>query len=230
MESPGKVIAAFIGVFAAGAVFGGFFTVAITSRTPAPATQVGVAPSAPAPATPSPTAPVAPASSTPAAAAPTSPAAAAQHPALLQLPMTWQAPQLMRRYAERLDLTPEQKEHITPLIQRAIEDYRRVQQTTFRETGIILQRLQQDIGRELTPEQKAKLAAMEERQRELLQKMEQRRTEQQRKGGKAQEKALKNGGDRTSSPAPSSAATAAPSEPTPSTTASTSSADSTPKP
>jgi hypothetical protein len=161
MEKPWKVIAAFLGVFVAGAVFGGFFSIGLGSRWLATQQNPAV-PAAPAVATSS--------------AVVAAPVSAPTQP-LLSLPMTWQAPQLMRRYAEKLDLTPEQKERITPLIHRAIEDYRRVQQTTFRETGIILKRLQQDIGKELTPEQQKKLGEMEERQREILRRIEQRQRE-----------------------------------------------------
>ncbi len=177
MENPWKVIAAFIGVFVAGAVFGGFFSLGIGARWMAthPAVTSAAAPA------PAPVGTTTPSRST-------APASTAANRPLLPVPLSWQAPQLLRHYADRLSLTPEQKDRITPLIRRAIEDYRRVQQTTFRETGIILQRLQEDLAKELTPEQRDKLEEMQrkqlERQREVIQKLERQR--EQRKAGAAQ--------------------------------------------
>lgn len=176
-----KVIAAFVGVFVAGAVFGGFFTLGVASRTGSFSPPVGESESA---------------ASTDAAAEARSAGAKEagrdKRPAgggrsLLQIPQTWQAPQLMRRYAERLDLTPEQKQRINPLFQRAAEDYRRVQQNTYREAGVILNRLQQDLAQELTPEQRAKLDAWQRDQRERLRKVEQRFKEQRRSFQKAKD-------------------------------------------
>lgn len=155
MDRPWKVIAAFIGVFVAGAVFGGFFSVGVGARWLAketPATIAAAPIAAPTPA-------VAPTPETKAVARPGSgPGQAAPvRPGLLTVPQSWQAPQLLRRYAERLELTPEQKQRIHPLIQRATEDYNRLRQNTFRETAIILDRLQQDIAAVLTPEQRQKM-------------------------------------------------------------------------
>lgn len=171
MESPSKVIAAFVGVFIAGAVFGGFFSLGIGARwahlqAPAPAVAAPAAPG---------TAP---------AAKPVRGHPPVRRPQLLQIPLTWQAPMLMRRYAERLELTPEQRKRILPLFQRATEDYRFVQQNTFRETAIILQRLQQDLAKELTPVQRRKLAIMEAKQREALQRMEERQRELRKENAK----------------------------------------------
>lgn len=171
MGNPWKVITAFLGVFIAGAVFGGFFSLGVAERLQ-PGHHRAPPPIAPG-AEPSPGAP----------RPPTHPMPMSQKP-LLAVPPMWQSPQLMRRYAERLDLTPEQKQRIDPLLQRAIEDYRRLQQNTFRETGIILHRLQQDIAKELTPAQRQELEKMEQRQRETLQKLERQR--EQKKAGGAQ--------------------------------------------
>lgn len=166
MSQSWKVVVAFVGVFVAGAVFGGFFTLGIARGSRVEAQPVAAPPPAPKPAAPAvPATPSAP-------SAPLHPAAAAKLGAA-QATQFWQAPQLMRRYAERLDLTPEQKQKINPLFQRAAEDYRRVQQHTYRETNVVLQRLQQDLAKELTPEQREKLARWEQAQREKLQRFEQ---------------------------------------------------------
>ncbi|HVU33246.1 MAG TPA: hypothetical protein VHE61_07415 [Opitutaceae bacterium] len=168
MEKPWKVVAAFLFVFIAGAVFGGFFSIGIGAQWMSHEARV-VAPV------------VAPATSAPVAASPaaTSPMRPNAHPAaqrpILPVPRSWQAPQLLRRYAERLNLTPEQKQRINPIIQRAIEDYRRVQQNTFRETAIILHRMQQDLISELTPQQRRELARWEKRQNEIIREVERQR-------------------------------------------------------
>lgn len=149
MDKPWKVIFAFVGVFIAGAVFGAFFSLRSGGRLPriqgAGFRNQGM-----------------PALQNP------SPQPNQQRP-MLGATQPIQATQIMRRYAERLNLTPEQKDRIHPLIQRATEDIRRQQQNNFRENGIIVQRLQQDIAKELTGEQRARLEKMEQRQRELMQ-------------------------------------------------------------
>lgn len=213
MEKPWKVIAAFIGVFIAGAVFGGFFSVGIGARWLAKESPATVT-AAPVTVTATPT--VAPATERKAAVRPNGGAGAAVRPPLLTVPQSWQAPALLRRYAERLELTPEQKQKIHPLIQRATEDYNRLRQNTWRETGIILQRLQQDISEVLTPEQREKLRHIEDRQRELLE-TEQKAREQrelQKKAEKAgagqrpgQNRPPANGGEKSpAQPAPKPAA------------------------
>jgi len=146
MDKPWKVVFAFVGIFIAGAVFGAFFSLRIGGRIlqmERPELRGGGA----GPQNPQP----------PAQQRPPAPMAAA-----------WQAPQLMRRFTERLDLTPEQKEQIRPVIQRAADDFRRQTATNLREHAIIMQRLQEDIAKVLTPEQQARLEKMEQRQHELL--------------------------------------------------------------
>jgi Spy/CpxP family protein refolding chaperone len=77
-------------------------------------------------------------------------------------------PAILRRFEERLDLTPEQQEKLRPIVDRAAEDLRRVQQNSLRESGVILRRLQQDFRKELTPPQIKKLEEIENKQRERL--------------------------------------------------------------
>ena len=178
MEKPWKVIAAFVGVFVAGSVFGGLLALRFSDRDVSPALAPlanGPPVQAQTPAQPSqlPSPPKAPGLRPNAV------------PAQLQLPpgMAVQAPQLMRRYVERLDLTAEQKERINPLIQRAAADLRRQQQTNFRETGIIFQHLQEDLAKELTPDQRTRLEEMAERQRLLIERQQQEK-QRTKEGGK----------------------------------------------
>lgn len=144
MQSPWKVIVAFIGVFIAGAVFGAFFSLGVGARLVNRMRGPGA---------------VAPLVNLP---------GAKRGPAGAQPPV--QGAQVLRRLADRLDLTPAQRERIMPLIQRAVQDFRRQQANLFREDGYILQRLQQDIAKELTAEQRKKLNELQERQRALLRK------------------------------------------------------------
>jgi hypothetical protein len=196
MEKPWKVIVAFVGVFIAGSVFGGLLALRLNQRDLAPRFSPAAVTlrSGPAPAHGQP------------ALAPAQPQANPQVPRLtaavpqLQLPpgMAVQAPQLMRRYVERLGLTAEQKERINPLIQRAAADLRRQQQTNFRETGIIFQHLQEDLGKELTPAQRGRLDEMAEHQRQIIEQRERQQAEKQRaekqRAQPGQKPAVKDGG------------------------------------
>src|SRR3954470_8867030 len=138
MDKPWKVALAFIGVFTAGAVFGGFFSVGIGKH------MIASLPPPPLQKEPK------------------------RERPLLEMPPVWRSAQLLGRFTERLDLTDEQRERIKPLVQRATEDYRRQQNNNLRETGFILDRLQKDIRKELVPEQLKKLEKMEEHQRETM--------------------------------------------------------------
>lgn len=151
MDKPWKVVAAFLGVFIAGAVFGGFFSLGIGRRV----WQIE-------------------SSAVPATANATVAGKTAQPPPpqrpLLQAPAQWTAPQLLMRFVQRLDLTQDQQARVKPLLQRAAEDFRRQQVNNLRETNFILQRMNQDLKKELTVDQTAKLEKMEQRQREQMQK------------------------------------------------------------
>lgn len=178
MEKPWKVIVAFVGVFIAGSIFGGLLALRLSKRDLPPRfAQVPVnqpqflPPPQGQPQTP-------PAQSQP---QPQGPRPNALPPQPLFPPnMAVQAPQLMRRYVDRLDLTPEQRERVNPLIVRAANDLRRQQQTNLRETGIIIQHLQEDISKELTPAQRGLLEEMAERQRKLIEQRERQQQEQAR--------------------------------------------------
>ncbi len=153
MDKPWKVVLAFLGVFIAGAVFGGFFALGIgrqvwQAEAPAakPATlQVATTPP-----------PVAPATAS-TATTPQPPAAKPAPQPALPPPQSVQSAQLMRQVTNKLKLTATQKSQISPLIQRAVEDFWRLQQNFSRENAFVLERLKQDIGKELTSEQRSQL-------------------------------------------------------------------------
>jgi hypothetical protein len=189
MDKPWKVVLAFVGVFIAGAVFGGFFAVGIgrqvwqtesVAARPAPL-QVAT--------TPPPTA-------VPAAAPQPQPAKPAPQPApqpALPPPHSVQAAQLMRQVTSKLNLTATQKSQIAPLIQRAVEDFWRQQQNFSRENAFILERLKQDIGKELTSEQRAQLNDLWLKALEV--------TRQRQAEAQAQRQAVKSGEPTSGAPA-----------------------------
>ena len=194
MEKPWKVIMAFVGVFMAGSVFGGLLALRLNPETVEP--RIASAPST------QPPAPV-PAASQPvvqppqAKAQPPQPGIGSrQNAPVAQLPlppgMAVQAPQLMRRYVDKLDLTAEQKVRVDPLIVRAANDLRRQQQTNLRETGIIIQHLQEDLAKELTAAQRGRLEEMTERQLRIIEQRERQQQEKQR-AAQAQKAPAKEG-------------------------------------
>ncbi|MSU66184.1 MAG: hypothetical protein EXS38_08815 [Opitutus sp.] len=129
MDKPWKVILAFVGVFIAGSVFGGFFALRIGHQI---AQRAGkrVLPS--------------------------------------QSPILPPAVQLLRRFADRLELTVTQREKIAPIVSRGEEELSRARQSSLEQTGGILRRAQQEFRAELTPDQRRKLDRMEQSQRELM--------------------------------------------------------------
>jgi Spy/CpxP family protein refolding chaperone len=96
------------------------------------------------------------------------------HPSIVAKKKTSESPpqpQMLRRIVERLELTPEQNQTLRPLMERTEEDLRRVSQTSFRETNVILERWQEDVVKVLTPEQRGKLDEVKQELRERFRKL-----------------------------------------------------------
>ncbi len=76
------------------------------------------------------------------------------------------------RLAEQLDLTPEQKQSIRPILMRTNEDLRRVRREAFGRTAELIARMDADISRLLNETQRARLreirAKEEERRKQWL--------------------------------------------------------------
>lgn len=87
----------------------------------------------------------------------------------------------MQRFADNLDLTTEQRTKIKPILDAAGDDFRRLRSETVQ----IFQRMEADIAKELTPEQKAKLDEMQQKQRERRKKMIEQREQRERERAKA---------------------------------------------
>jgi Spy/CpxP family protein refolding chaperone len=93
-----------------------------------------------------------------------------------RLPMSDQfGPQLMRRLATQLELSPEQEEKLRPIVGRAAEELRQLRHTTQRTTESVILRMQGEISALLTPAQKAKLDTLVDQQRERLKRFREER-------------------------------------------------------
>jgi hypothetical protein len=141
MDKPWKVILAFLGVFVAGAIFGGFFSLGIGRKiweieAPVMTAKVAVPPAKP----------------------PGADGTKEKERKSSQfMPQSVQSAQMMRRVTNQLGLSAEQKASIAPIIQRSLQDIWRQQQNLYRETTYITQRMKEDIAKELTAEQQKQL-------------------------------------------------------------------------
>jgi hypothetical protein len=152
MDKPWKVIVAFVGVFVAGAIFGAFFALGAGREIAHSIQPAAALTTTNTPAVSGPMATKAPAKVGPKAAM----KAELQQP----LPSVQQARTLQRFLANRLDLTPVQRERITPVVNRAVEDFWRAQANVVRENTFLFQRLRHDIALQLTPDQQQRLDDM----------------------------------------------------------------------
>ena len=152
MDRPWKVISAFVGVFIAGAVFGGFFTLRSAARVvevTRPKTGPAKAPA-----------------SKPVTAAPAAPA-----------PAKGIAPQVMRQLTQRLSPTPEQQKAIRPIVSRAAEDLQRMQKEHLADTTRTTERMYADVAALLTPAQRTQLEQMRQEMLERVRKVREKRDE-----------------------------------------------------
>ncbi len=155
MNAPWKVIAAFVGVFIAGAIFGGVFTLRNASmrRPPEPAAVQSR------PLTPIPAASQRPKVAGPQVAVTTTTPSAVN-------PLT---PTLMRQFTQKLNLTPEQRDRIRPMVTRASEDYARLRQENLADTARVTERMYADVSAQLTSEQRNHLETMRQQMLERVQ-------------------------------------------------------------
>lgn len=165
MDKPWKVILAFIGVFIAGAVFGGFFTLRAAGK------RLLDRPAQPA-------APVAAPATQPATTASQQPGSATAPKAAPQAGISIT---LMRQFT-RLKLTNTQKEKIRPLVDRAADDLSRLRKRVVEQnrenaenTTRVLERMYEDVGAWLTPAQRNDL---EEMRQKMLEKQAEARKKQ----------------------------------------------------
>ncbi|PAW67545.1 MAG: hypothetical protein B9S34_05085 [Opitutia bacterium Tous-C1TDCM] len=162
MEKPWKVIAAFIGVFIAGAIFGGFFSLRATS---------GRRMQAPPPPLPGDRAlvPLSPGNAArPQVAGPQAPGASRRDPI---------TPTLMRQFTQKLGLSAEQKTKVRPIVERAGEDLLRIRQESLADTARVTDRLYVDVSAVLTPKQREELEKIRRQTEDRVQAERKRRVE-----------------------------------------------------
>lgn len=156
MDVPWKVIFAFIGVFVAGAIFGGVFTIGVSARrqttqpraaqwidrSPGHLPPAGVVPPAPGGTT------------------------VAPQPAPRPNPITVQ---LMTQFTRRLSPTPEQRDELRKILGRAGEDLQRLRQENLADVTRVTERMYADIAGVLTLEQRSELEKMRRQFEERVQ-------------------------------------------------------------
>jgi hypothetical protein len=168
MDKPWKVIFAFVGVFIAGAIFGGVFTRGAAVR------RLGIPPQE------RPLVQLPPANQPPPqVAGPQAPAQKA--PMVRHNPIT---PRLMRELIQKLSLTPEQQKKIRPLVGRAGEDLdrmrlegERMRQENIAAVRRVTERMYADVSDVLTLEQRAGLEQMRKQEEERVQNDARKRRE-----------------------------------------------------
>lgn len=172
MDVPWKVILAFVGVFIAGAIFGGVFTIGASARRGPNGVRGPQLPDRPAPVeTPSTKAPVT--SVTP-------------PPAVRLNPITVQ---LMNQFMRRLSPTPEQRDEFRKILGRAGEDMQRLRQENLVDVTRVTERMYADISSVLTLDQRSELEKMRRQVEERILADKQKRDQ-----AAAAERASKGGG------------------------------------
>ncbi len=171
MDKAWKVILAFIGVFIAGAVFGGLFTLRFERPAPVPAAPIAV-------------------QDTPKATPPApSPATTGGQVAVAQAPAVQQqsriAPVFMRQFTQRLNPTPDQKKKIGGFVARASDDLQRLQREHLQDTTRVTERMYEDVSSVLSTEQRTQLEKMRQEMLERVRKEREKRGELQAKGSPA---------------------------------------------
>jgi Spy/CpxP family protein refolding chaperone len=84
-------------------------------------------------------------------------------------PEQW-GPQRLKMMTERLELTPEQQEKLSPIIQHDMQELARIRRNSFAETRRIVEQMNREIAAVLTPEQKVKFDEMNRELRERMQR------------------------------------------------------------
>lgn len=74
------------------------------------------------------------------------------------------------RLAEQLKLSPEQKEKIRPIISETSDELRKVRREAFSQTAALIEKMDADLSRELTPEQRVLLKDIRAKEEERRKK------------------------------------------------------------
>lgn len=187
MDKPWKVISAFIGVFAAGAVFGGFLTLRSASKRwekesqlqnqlfeAKTAAAVAAAQAAAQASAKSPT-PVAQATAGPGGAQPAPPTVAVRNAIAISL---------LRQFEKRLKPSNQQRDRMRQVLARYGEDFQHLRQENERQQHQYLadsvrlsERMYREVGELLTAEQRGELDKMRRETQERAERERQKRVE-----------------------------------------------------
>jgi len=177
MDVPWKVIFAFLGVFVAGAIFGGVFSIGVSARRiGVPARQAQWAERTPGQFPPANTVQSGPVRGTP-----------PQTPPSRINPITVQ---LMTQFTRRLSPSQEQREELRKILGRAGEDFLRLRQENLADVTRVTERMYADVSGVLTLQQRSELEKMRRQFEERVQ-ADRRKREEAAAAEKA-EKAGKN--------------------------------------
>jgi Spy/CpxP family protein refolding chaperone len=83
------------------------------------------------------------------------------------------SPRLMRSFVNQLDLSPEQRLRILPIVRRTAAQLARDRREVQLTVALSIERMQDEIAAVLTPDQRVKFEDMIARQRALLQQIKQ---------------------------------------------------------
>src|SRR5581483_110753 len=77
---------------------------------------------------------------------------------------------MFRQFTQRLNLNPEQREHIRPIVVRAAEDLQRYTRDYLQDSQRVREQMYTDVSAVLTPEQRAEMDQMREKWLEQMRK------------------------------------------------------------
>lgn len=96
------------------------------------------------------------------------------------VPEQW-GPARLEMLIKRLDLTPAQIETLRPIVKRNVEELGKLRQQGLVETRRVLERMEREIGAQLTPSQKERFEQLNAERRERWRKLQEQRRQE---GGK----------------------------------------------
>jgi Spy/CpxP family protein refolding chaperone len=97
------------------------------------------------------------------------------------VPEEW-TPRALKSLDERLDLTPDQREQIRPVVRNHMEQVNRLRNSSMAETRLIIEDMQHEISSRLTPDQRTKYEQMNREARDKREKREKADRERREKG------------------------------------------------
>ncbi|MCU0791594.1 MAG: hypothetical protein MUE42_01795 [Opitutaceae bacterium] len=96
-------------------------------------------------------------------------------------------PHQLRRLTAELALTEPQQAAIAPVLEKAGEELRQLRRESFRQSSAIIEAMETVVAANLTPEQKVKLAALQEEQRARIKAKMEERNRRRAEGGERRE-------------------------------------------